>query len=77
MSAEGWHEDPFAVHEARWFSDGRPTALVRCTAPAPRSMNALGRPSERTHWPDLRRLDRLDDRRVEVVVGSHVGRSIG
>jgi hypothetical protein len=26
---EGWYLDPFKVHEARWFSDGTPTALVR------------------------------------------------
>jgi hypothetical protein len=25
---EGWFTDPYAVHEARWFSDGRPTKLV-------------------------------------------------
>jgi hypothetical protein len=27
--AEGWYEDPFALHEHRWFSAGRPTSLVR------------------------------------------------
>jgi len=26
---EGWCTDPYAVHEARWLSDGRPTKLVR------------------------------------------------
>ena len=26
---EGWYLDPFGAHEARWFSDGTPTALVR------------------------------------------------
>jgi hypothetical protein len=26
---EGWYLDPFKVHEARWFSDGTPTTLVR------------------------------------------------
>ena len=26
---EGWYLDPFKAHEARWFSDGTPTALVR------------------------------------------------
>jgi hypothetical protein len=26
---EGWFTDPYAVHEARWLSDGRPTKLVR------------------------------------------------
>ena len=29
MKAEGWYVDPFGVHEARWISDGSPTALVR------------------------------------------------
>ena len=28
-SLEGWFTDPFALHEARWMSQGRPTALVR------------------------------------------------
>jgi len=26
---EGWFTDPYALHEARWMSAGRPTALVR------------------------------------------------
>jgi hypothetical protein len=26
---EGWYSDPYAVHEARWMSDGTPTPLVR------------------------------------------------
>jgi len=26
---QGWFADPFQRHDARWFSDGRPTALVR------------------------------------------------
>ena len=29
MPAEGWCIDPFGHHQARWFSDGSPTALVR------------------------------------------------
>ena len=29
MHAEGWYLDPYGVHEARWISDGTPTALVR------------------------------------------------
>ena len=29
MHAEGWYVDPFGVHGERWFSDGRPTQLVR------------------------------------------------
>jgi hypothetical protein len=28
MEAEGWYRDPYGRHEARWFSDGTPTALV-------------------------------------------------
>jgi hypothetical protein len=27
--AQGWYRDPFAVHEDRYFSAGRPTKLVR------------------------------------------------
>ncbi len=26
---EGWYTDPYERHEARWFSDGTPTKLVR------------------------------------------------
>jgi hypothetical protein len=29
MDAEGWYKDPFGAHEARWFSEGKPTILVR------------------------------------------------
>lgn len=29
MEAEGWYHDPYDRHEARWFSDGAPTDLVR------------------------------------------------
>jgi hypothetical protein len=29
MQAEGWYVDPYGLHEARWFSNGAPTALVR------------------------------------------------
>jgi hypothetical protein len=29
VDAEGWYRDPFEVHAERWFSAGRPTALVR------------------------------------------------
>jgi len=25
----GWYTDPFALHEARWMSQGKPTPLVR------------------------------------------------
>ncbi|HXW35178.1 MAG TPA: hypothetical protein VEJ87_11410 [Acidimicrobiales bacterium] len=26
---EGWYTDPYARHQERWMSDGRPTRLVR------------------------------------------------
>jgi hypothetical protein len=29
VSAEGWFKDPYGRYEARWISDGAPTALVR------------------------------------------------
>ena len=29
VKAQGWYKDPFRRHTARWFSDGRPTSLVR------------------------------------------------
>jgi hypothetical protein len=28
-SFEGWYSDPYALHEARWMSQGTPTPLVR------------------------------------------------
>jgi len=29
VKAEGWYVDPYGEHDARWFSDGTPTELVR------------------------------------------------
>jgi hypothetical protein len=29
VNAEGWYVDPYGLHEARWFSNGEATALVR------------------------------------------------
>jgi len=29
MAAQGWYRDPYGIHVDRWFSDGRPTRLVR------------------------------------------------
>ena len=29
LAAEGWYRDRYGVHQDRWFSDGRPTQLVR------------------------------------------------
>jgi len=29
VKEQGWYVDPYRLHEARWFSEGTPTALVR------------------------------------------------
>jgi transpeptidase family protein len=29
MRVQGWHPDPYEIHDDRWFSDGKPTRLVR------------------------------------------------
>jgi hypothetical protein len=29
MRVQGWHPDPYGKHDDRWFSDGKPTRLVR------------------------------------------------
>ena len=29
MEAEGWYQDPYRVHEERWYSNGTATSLVR------------------------------------------------
>jgi len=29
IKAQGWYRDPYRQHNARWFSDGNPTPLVR------------------------------------------------
>lgn len=29
LAAEGWYKDPYRKHDDRWFSDGKPTSLVR------------------------------------------------
>ena len=29
LDAEGWYEDPYNIHQHRWFSAGSPTSLVR------------------------------------------------
>ena len=29
MDVDGWHPDPYGIHEERLFADGEPTPLVR------------------------------------------------
>jgi hypothetical protein len=33
VEAEGWYRDPYELHTDRWFSAGRPTALVSIPEP--------------------------------------------
>ncbi len=66
---QGWYWDPFRRHEDRYFSDGRPTKLVRDAGresfdPPPDSplpgllVRARARPSGARGATDLRRADR-------------------
>lgn len=64
-AAEGWYLDPFARHEQRWFSGGRPTSLVqddgtdtRDEPPTPIWDGPLERPAER---PAVNETLRADD----------------
>jgi hypothetical protein len=71
MNAEGWYQDPYRVHEDRWYSDGTATALVRDGAveaqdPPPPGDGPAGPlvPSEAHGVPagpdDLRRADEAE-----------------
>jgi hypothetical protein len=65
-AAEGWYLDPFGQHEARWFSDGDPTALVRDGSVEARDAppdHPVAGPLERWHSGDGRANDlrRADD----------------
>ena len=70
MHEEGWFGDPFGRHEARWISDGTPTALVRDgrdeaqdpppEVPRSRMLEPLAEPA-RPDNTDLRRADQVDD----------------
>ena len=69
MYEGGWYVDPFGHHEARWISDGTPTALVRDgrdesqdpppEAPLLGTLQPLADAS-RTDSSDLRRADQVD-----------------
>jgi hypothetical protein len=70
VEAEGWYRDPFELHADRWFSAGRPTALVRDggveSHDAPPSANFDGPLVEVSHPdPAADDLNRADD------AGSH------
>jgi hypothetical protein len=66
MNAEGWYQDPYRLHDARWFSDGTPTALVRDKGveshEPPPNTSFTGQPDPiaedaSTNGDDLRRAD--------------------
>jgi hypothetical protein len=78
MEAEGWYVDPFGAHEARWFSDGTPTGLVRdggreSTDPPPDTpVSGPLEPFEGAPEPDgsdLLRADRAEATPVDVDPG--------
>ncbi|MGP8006426.1 MAG: hypothetical protein ACLP2J_05290 [Acidimicrobiales bacterium] len=74
MKAEGWYVDPYGLHDARWFSDGSPTALVHdggveSQDPPPDTpyTGQLQRPAEpaSTDGDDLRRADSAESKRFD------------
>jgi hypothetical protein len=78
MVYEGWYVDPFGHHEARWFSDGSPTALVRDgnaeSDDAPPSLSfegVLTRPDDPSsvNGEDLRRSDDVDNEPFDPAAG--------
>lgn len=64
---EGWYEDPYGLHEDRWYSEGEPTKLVRDAGnesydPVPAGDVPTGdlvpaRSDEASSLDDLRRAD--------------------
>lgn len=67
VNAEGWYIDPFEKHSERWFSDGRPTNLVRDgeieshdDPPAAKWTGALAR-VEHDELPDPTQSDIMSD----------------
>jgi hypothetical protein len=66
VTAQGWHRDPYGVHEDRYFSDGHPTKLVRDAGtegydpppPGPPAGDLIEAPeSQPNDGSDLRRAD--------------------
>ncbi len=70
---EGWYLDPYGIHEARWFSDGTPTFLVRDghqeahdappPGPPPAPRRSVGRPDGRNGGRWFRRSEALVEAR--------------
>jgi hypothetical protein len=89
---QGWYSDPWEHHEARWFSSGDPTALVRDGYteghdPPPDSPYAsTPEPLAEPRWLDSDDACRADDRdddwhfdneRAQSAVWAEFGRSWG
>lgn len=53
MVGQGWYEDPFQVHEARWFSANKATSLVR-----DREVESHDEPPSETYSGTLVRVER-------------------
>ena len=81
---EGWYTDPFGRHEARWFSAGSPTKLVRDGTTEgedpppddpyrlqPEPFGKLGR----SNGSDLRRADEAEDGSEQAVL-EHEGKHL-
>jgi hypothetical protein len=72
--AEGWFYDPYKRHEARWFSNGTPTDLVRDGSqvahdappdePMPTPLSPWGDDSAVNQGSALRRADSAQDGRT-------------
>ena len=68
MTAEGWYQDPSGRHEARWFSAGTPTGLVRDgrieaqddTSDIDAECEPLSLPEPEPDPGDLRRADEVE-----------------
>ncbi len=69
MNEEGWYKDPYGRHEARWISDGTPSALVRdgeVESQDPPPDEPITAPMERVAGPtrvdggDLKRADEAE-----------------
>lgn len=88
MTFQGWYVDPLGVHDARWFSAGEPTDLVRDDAIEARDPWPAGRDAgEPTPFPeseapvgtDLIRVDGESDGRpdpaaaLDIAAGGGVG----
>ena len=73
VEAEGWYKDPYRLHTDRWYSNGKPTALVRDKGVESHDDPPPGEPLQPTEHagecsaPHPDELRRADDAEPEVV----------